>query len=152
MIRPVRAGDRDALERVLRSDRTFRADEIAVALELIDGALAGDPDYAVLVADVDHVVGYVLYGPTPMTRATFDLYWIAIDATHRRVGLARELVAEMEAQIRARGGSNVRVETSPSEAHIAARKMYQRLGYPIVVELPDFYAPEEALVLHYKRL
>lgn len=152
MIRSLREDDRDALERVLRSDRSFRADEVVVALELIDGALAGDPDYAVLVADEAGVAGYVLFGPTPMTKATFDLYWIVVAASHRGRGLARALVTAMEAQIRARGGHNIRVETSPSEAHVAARKMYEQLRYPIAVELADFYAPGEALLLYYKQL
>jgi ribosomal protein S18 acetylase RimI-like enzyme len=153
VIRELRAGDRDALEQIVRSDSTFRADEIVVALELVDGALAGDPDYAVLVAlSEDRVRGYVLYGPTPMTRATFDLYWIVVEASARGRGLARSLVIAMEGAIRNRGGRNIRVETSPSEAHVAARRMYERLGYPIAVELADFYAPGEALLTYYKQL
>ncbi|MDB4958739.1 MAG: putative acetyltransferase [Myxococcales bacterium] len=153
MIRDLRAGDREALAVILRGDEAFRADEVAVALELIDGALAGDPDYVVLVAIADEqIAGYVLYGPTAMTRATFDLYWIVVERRARGRGLARALVGAMEAAIRARGGRNIRVETSPSDAHVAARKLYERLGYPIAVELPDFYAPGEALLTYYKQL
>jgi ribosomal protein S18 acetylase RimI-like enzyme len=153
MIRALRVGDRDALERILRGDSSFRGDEITVALELIDGALAGDPDYTVIVALAEErIAGYVLYGPTPMTRETYDLYWIVVDLVARGRGLARALVGAMEIAIRDRGGRNIRIETSPSEVHVAARHMYERLGYRIVAELPDFYAPGEALLVHYKQL
>ena len=153
MIRDLGVGDREGIERILRGDSTFRDDEITVALELVDGALAGDPDYTVIVALADdRISGYVLYGPTPMTRETYDLYWIVIDPVARGRGLARALVGAMETAIRNRGGRNIRVETSPSDAHLAARRMYERLGFRMLAELPDFYAPGEALLVHYKQL
>jgi ribosomal protein S18 acetylase RimI-like enzyme len=152
VIRGIVPADRAALEQVLRSDATFRADEVVVALELIDGSLAGDPDYLVLAADHDGIVGFVLFGPTPMTHATYDLYWLGVAAASRGRGIARQLVSAMESTIRDRGGRHVRVETSPSEAHVAARIMYERLGYPIAGELADFYAPGEGLLTYYKRL
>jgi len=154
MIRPVGAGDRGALAALLRGDPSFRADERTVALQLIDGALAGDLDYLVRVA-VDRdacVVGYTCYGPTPMTRATYDLYWLVVAAAARGQGHGRGLVDHVEAEIRGRGGGNVRVETSPAAAHAAARALYARLGYALACELPGFYRPDEALLLYYKHI
>ncbi len=145
VIRDVRAADRPALEAVLRSDSTFHADELDVAIALIDGAIAGDPDYRVLVTG--EVEGYLCYGPTAMTRASFDLYWIVVAASARGRGLGAALIGEMERRI---GHGNVRVETSP--AHGAARAMYERLGYPLVSELAGFYRDGESLLTYYKRL
>jgi ribosomal protein S18 acetylase RimI-like enzyme len=152
-IRPVCAADREPLHGVLVSDETFRADEIFVALELIDGAIAGDPDYLVLVAEAgSRVAGYACYGPTAMTRATYDLYWIVVGASARGRGIGRALLDRVEAELHVRGGGNLRVETSPAPAHAAARALYARSGYPIAAELADFYAPGEALLVYYKHL
>lgn len=153
-IRPLHSGDRDALEAALRSDDSFRDDEIAVALELIDDAL-GDPesDYWIRVAEIGgEVAGYVCFGPTPMTRATYDLYWLVTAAAFRKRGIARELVAAMEAEIASRGGGGVRVETSDTEGYGAARRLYGALGYPVAATLGDFYAPGDDLVIYYKRI
>ena len=72
------AGERDAIEGVLRSDATFREDEVEVALELVDDALeTPESDYWLRVAYIEgRVAGYICFGPTPMTASTFDLYWI----------------------------------------------------------------------------
>jgi ribosomal protein S18 acetylase RimI-like enzyme len=160
VIRAACAEDRAALAAILRGDASFGDDECVVALQLIDGALAGDPDYRVRVAvdgdrdgaGGDRVVGYVCYGATPMTAASFDLYWLVVDAAHRGLGLGRGLIEQVEAEIRAAGGGNVRIETSPAAVHAAARALYSRLGYPVVCELAGFYRADEPLLLYYKRI
>lgn len=152
--RPLKPGDRDALEAVLRSDGTFREEEVAVALELIDAALA-DPasDYWIRVAEVQSAVaGYICYGPTPMTRATYDLYWLVTGAAFRGRGVARALVSGMEEELSHRGGAAIRVETSDTEGYGAARRLYERLGYPEAGRLSEFYGPGDDLVIYYKRL
>lgn len=158
-IRPARPDDRAALEAVLRSDGQFRPDEVAVALELIDAAVAGTDDYLVRLAEPagdagggGAIAGYICYGPTPMTRATWDLYWIVTHTEARGRGVAGALVRHMEAEVRARSGTQVRVETSEQESYGAARAFYDRHGYPEASRLPDFYGPGDALITYYKRL
>lgn len=153
-VRPGAPGDRDPLEALLRADATFRADEIEVALELIGAALS-DPEsgYWIRVAEAEgRVAGYICYGPTPMTRATYDLYWLVADPAVRGRGVGSALATAMEADLRARGGGAVRVETSDGEAYGAARRLYERLGYPMACRLADFYKPGDDLVIYYKRL
>lgn len=153
MIRALCADDRDALAALLAGEASFRADERPVALQLIDGALAGDPDYRVRVAVAgERVVGYACYGPTPMTAASFDLYWLVVEAAQRGRGFGRRLVEDVEAEIRAGGGGNIRIETSPAPAHAAARALYAKLGYPLAVELAAFYRADEPLLIYYKRI
>jgi ribosomal protein S18 acetylase RimI-like enzyme len=153
----IRAGtgaDRPGLLEILASDQTFKDDERAVAIELIDAAIDGSPDYLLLVADLPQraVAGYLCFGPTPMTRATWDLYWIVVHGQARGLGLAGSLILEMEAELRRRGGRAVRVETSESEGYSTARKLYARLDYPIAAVLADFYREGESLITYYKRL
>lgn len=157
-IRPITAADRRGLAAVLRSDATFRADEIAVALELVDAAIARTDDYCVQVAAlagvpglIDEVAGYVCYGPTPMTAGTHDLYWLVTHQAARGRGVAGALLAQMERALAGRATA-IRVETSEQESHGAARRLYARHGYPEAARLADFYGPGDALILYYKKL
>jgi ribosomal protein S18 acetylase RimI-like enzyme len=137
-------------------DALFTKEEVSVALELIDAALA-DPDgeYRVLVAEGDGpwpLAGYVCFGPTPMTEGTWDLYWIVTQPEARGRGVARSLVERMEHELRARGARRVRVETSHLDNYGAAHAFYERLQYPVVARLPDFYRPGDDLLVMMKRL
>ena len=159
MIRAVQAVDRPAIAAMLEAD-TFVASEVAVALELVDSAIehGGDAraDYRVLVAtDADAggmAVGYVCYGPTPMTDSTWDLYWLCTAAAARGRGIGGALVADMERVIAAAGGRRVRVETSVEEAYGAARSFYERHGYLEVGRIPDFYKPGDDLLTLCKQI
>jgi GNAT superfamily N-acetyltransferase len=145
--------DRAAIAAVVSSDATFKPDEIAIALELVDDAFAGDVDYRIRVAELGGaVVGYLCYGPTPMTAATYDLYWIVVSAQVRGQGVARALIEGMEDELRAGGGGHIRVETSETEGYGAARTLYARTGYPEVARMRDFYGPGDALIVYYKIL
>jgi ribosomal protein S18 acetylase RimI-like enzyme len=135
-------------------DGLFTTEEVGVARELVGGALA-DPngDYRVLVATSDRrVEGYVCYGPTPMTEGTWDLYWIVTHPEARGRGVARALVGRMESELRALGARLVRVETSHLDGYGAAHAFYQRLAYPVVAHLVDFYKPGDDLIVMLKRL
>ncbi len=124
------------------------------ALELVDAALANpDGDYRVRVAEVGgRLAGYVCFGPTPMTRGTFDLYWIATHPDCRGRGVAGALVDAMEAELRRGGARLVRVETSELDGYGAAHRFYLRHGYPVVARLPDFYQPGDHLLVLLKHL
>lgn len=153
-LRAVAAADRIALADVIASDETFKPDEVAVALELVDAAIAGSADYEVRVADDGDtgVCGYICFGRTPMTERTYDLYWIVVHARVRGRGVARLLVQAMEGEVRSRGGGQIRVETSETDGYGSARAVYARLGYPEASRLPDFYSPGDALITYYKVL
>lgn len=124
------------------------------ALELIDGAIQpNNRDYQVLVAARDgKVVGYVTYGPTPMTTGTFDLYWIASDPAVRGQGVGAALVSAMEGDIRRRQGRLIRVETSAMEAYGPTRGFYAAMQYKEESRFRDFYKPGEDLIILAKRV
>ena len=88
IVRPLLATDRDALKALVAREGLFTTEEVSVANELVDAAL-DEPEegYRVLVAEQRGcIVGYVCYGPTPMTETTFDLYWIVTDPDARGRG------------------------------------------------------------------
>jgi ribosomal protein S18 acetylase RimI-like enzyme len=66
--------------------------------------------------------------------------------------VARSLVARMEAELRALGARLVRVETSRLDGYGAAHAFYERLAYPVVSVMPDFYKPGDDLLVMLKRL
>ena len=155
IVRPIIVGDRSAVAEVIASDETFKPDEVAVALELVDAAITGSTDYLVRVADAGDdggVCGYICFGRTPMTERTYDLYWVVVHARVRGRGVARTLVDAMEQEVRSRGGGQIRVETSETDGYGTARAVYARLGYPEASRLPDFYSPGDALITYYKVL
>jgi ribosomal protein S18 acetylase RimI-like enzyme len=150
----MRPRDRGALVEMLSADGLFTTEERSVALELIDGALA-EPggEYRILVGELaGELYGYVCYGPTPMTEGTWDLYWIVTHPRRRGCGVGRLLTEHMEAELRELGARMVRVETSRLEGYGAARAFYERLSYPVVANLPDFYKPGDDLLIMCKRL
>ena len=113
-IRPLATNDLTALKELLRAIGVFEEHEIRVAEELLDAALAGDPDYTVYVAELKPgdaseqparaVMGYVCYGLNPVTDALFDVYWIAVDPSMQRHGAGRALLSHAEACVRRAGG------------------------------------------------
>lgn len=153
-IRRLAPPDRDAIAALIRSDDTFHDEEVAVALELVDDALARPGrDYHVLVCeDGGEVLGYVCFGPTPMTSWTWDLYWIATHRNARGRGVASRLCTAMEAELRTHGARIVRLETSQMEAYGSARALYARLRYVEVGRIPDFYKAGDDLIILSKRL
>jgi len=153
-IRPIPAKDREPLAELLRRIDTFSPPEVSCALELIDLALTSNKvDYQVLVATKnDKVVGYICYGPTPMTVGTFDLYWIASAPEVRGQGVGSALVAAMEGDLRKRKARLLRVETSAMEAYGPTRGFYEAMQYKEEARFRDFYKVGEDLIILSKRL
>lgn len=153
-IRPLAAPDRPSLAELLSRIETFSQDEVTCALELIDLALQpSNPDYFVLVAvREDKLVGYVCYGPTPMTDGTYDLYWIASDPKVRGQGVGAALVSAMEGDLRRKKARLMRVETSAMEAYGPTRGFYQAMRYVEEARFRDFYKVGEDLIILSKKL
>jgi ribosomal protein S18 acetylase RimI-like enzyme len=153
-IRPLAKADRQPLAALLERIETFSPSERVCALELIDlGLTPQNPDYQLLVASRETgVVGYICYGPTPMTEGTFDLYWIASDPEVRGQGVGAALVSAMEGDIRRRKGRLIRVETSAMEAYGPTRGFYAAMQYREESRFRDFYKAGEDLIVLAKRL
>ena len=149
--------ERDAagVRQLTSSTGFFSDEEVAVAVELVEARLSQGlaSGYHFLFADRDgDLEGYVCYGPIPLTKASFDLYWIAVRPEAQRTGLGRRLMAAAEAEARALGGAAMYVETSSRPQYVPTRAFYRRLGYRPAAELPDFYGPGDGQVIFAKSL
>ena len=159
-IRPIEGKDREPLASLIRRVETFSPQEVEVAIELVDLALQpNNPDYQILVADKTGgpggqggLVGYVCYGPTPMTEGTYDLYWIASDPTVRGQGVGAALVSGMEGDLRRRGARLIRVETSATEAYGPTRGFYAAMKYVEEARFTDFYTVGDDLIILKKKV
>lgn len=133
----------------MRSTPEFNHDEADVALELADEILSGKPTTyraRVAVGDDGPLLGWVCYGPTPMTESTWDLYWIVVSADARGMGVGRALHADAVAAMASEGARRVRIETSTREGYGATLAYYDRLGYERVGLIKDFYGEGDDLV------
>ncbi|MBU0702886.1 MAG: GNAT family N-acetyltransferase [Chloroflexi bacterium] len=96
--------------------------------------------------------GYVCFGPHPLTQGTYDLYWIAVDPSAQGHGVGHALLAQVEAEVRARGGRLLVIETSDTPAYASARRLYEASGYCCEAVVPHFYAPGDGLLIFFKNV
>jgi len=153
--REVRPDDPGRVRAVTESTGFFYPEEVAPAVELVEDRLAkgAASGYSFVFADEgDRTVGYACFGPIACTKASFDLYWIAVHADGRGKGLGTLLLEESERLIRAAGGRRIYVETSSRPLYEPTRAFYRARGYREEARLAEFYGPGDAKVIYVKEL
>ena len=154
-IRDLEPADRPHVEAMVRASALFRDDEIAIALEVFDGAACATDerrDYVGAGAVVDgRLAGWICWGPTPCTVGTYDLYWLVVDPALHGHGIGTALVGEMERRL---GGAArlIMVETAGRPEYAGTRAFYEARGYRRTATIPDFYAAGDDLVVYVKAL
>jgi ribosomal protein S18 acetylase RimI-like enzyme len=136
--------DVPALRRLVASTRVFHREERAIALELLEERIAkgAKSGYSFAFAERDgELLGYAAWGRDPLTRRSFDLYWIVIAPAAQGRGLGRALLERVERAVARRGGGNLYIETSSRAVYARSRRFYRSAGYRRVARLRDFYAP-----------
>jgi D-alanine-D-alanine ligase len=153
-VRP-RRSDVSALTRLVAAIDVFSREERAVAVELLEERLArgARSGYEFLFAELDgELVGYCTWGAVPMTKRSYDLYWIAVAPRCRGLGVGRRLLAGAERGVRRRGGGRMYIETSSREVYAPTRRFYRAAGYRPVARFEGFYAPRDHKVVFCKTL
>jgi GNAT superfamily N-acetyltransferase len=151
----VRPDDCRTVKALIERTGYFRADEIDIAVELVEerlvrGAASG---YEFVFAEINEtLVGYACFGPIPCTAASFDLYWIAVDPRQQRSGIGRALVEAVEQRVIARGGKRLYIDTSGKDQYSPTRAFYERNGFYCDARLRDFYEPGDDRVIYAKAL
>jgi ribosomal protein S18 acetylase RimI-like enzyme len=143
------------LLKTLEQAGSFSAAEVDCALELLQIVLdqPRQTDYLVLVAEAQGAaVGYILYGPVPLTSGNFDIYWIATDPQHHGAGFGRKLLEAAEHDMRQRGARMIGLETSSKGNYSRTRTFYDNAGYRQESVIADFYAPGDDRITYVKRL
>jgi GNAT superfamily N-acetyltransferase len=151
-----RESDRAAVLAVVKATGFFSEEEEAIAVELVDEALARGPasGYEFLFADApdqaEKILGYTCFGPIPGTESSFDLYWIAVTPTGQGKGLGRHLLLATEEAARRLGATHIYADTSGQDKYAPTRAFYTRMGYQAEAVLRDYFAPGDDKILFSK--
>lgn len=151
----VKSGDSEIVRRLCKSSGFFSAEEIDIAVELIEERIAKGPAsgyHFLFVQYGERVHGYACYGPIPGTESSWDLYWIAVEEDKRGHGLGRKVQAEVERRTSLLGGTRIYIWTSSRDQYRPTRGFYERLGYTREATLRDYYKPGEHLIIYMKSL
>ena len=155
-IRPLTSKDRERLQRMVIETGVFTDEEVGVAMELID-IVIGDKnqrDYQIVFAvdDQDEPIGYVCYGPVPMTREVFDLYWIVIDPRVQGQKIGSELLNYIEEEVRGLKGRIILADTSSIPSYEKANQFYLKRGFKEVARIADYYWEGNDRITYCKKL
>jgi ribosomal protein S18 acetylase RimI-like enzyme len=134
--------DAEDVRRIVESSGFFSPEEVRVAVELVEerlnkGLVSG---YHFLFAELNGVpVGYSCFGPIACTKASFDLYWIAVHNDLRGLGIGRELLSRSLRVMESLGGVGVYIETSSRAPYEPTRAFYRDNGFEEAAVVNDFY-------------
>lgn len=149
-MRSIKSSDINSIEKLLKKIPNFNAEEIKVAMELVNIA-ANNPqqtDYNIFVyEEEDQILGYHCTGKRPLTDAVYDLYWIVSDPEKSGLGIGRKLLDHAENFVKEKNGRWILAETSSKDEYRSTQKFYLRNNYSILGEIKDFYSVGDNLLI-----
>lgn len=151
----VKKTDVKAIDSIVRSTGFFPEHEIEIAVELIEERLQKGLDSGYLFNFLElngEVVGYSCFGPIPMTKISYDLYWIAVHNDCRGKGFGKYLLDYTEKYIKNLGGKQIYVETSSKDQYKPTREYYKKMKYKKLVVFEDFYDYNDGKVVYVKKI
>jgi len=155
-IRELFREDRESLRKLLSRITVFDAEDNALAMELVniflDDPAQKDYEFFVAADNSGGVIGFICFGPTPLTMGTYDLYWIGVDPAYAGQGLGTSLLKRFESAVSNKGGRLIVIETSSSQKYTITRRFYLKNGYVVAEAIKDFYQPGEDRVTFIKNL
>jgi len=140
---------------IAQATGAFTPAEIEVLQEVLgDVRTDGAPGYRLLdIWQEDALLGYILFGRTPMTGCAWDIYWIVVRREAQRAGAGGRLLQLMEQQALEQGDKAViRVETGGKQEYGNTRKFYIKAGFEETGRIRDFYADGDDLVVFSKTI
>ena len=145
IVQSAKPEDRQGILAVTAKIDNFTDEEKDTVRELWDEQEKG---YNFLVAhEGEQIVGFACFGERALTVGTYDLFWIAVDPSARRLGVGKALLRQTESEVQARGGRLLVLETSGMETYQSTRNFYLVSGYEQEALIRDFYKPGDDLVV-----
>lgn len=155
-IREIRREDLDCVHDILHETKKFTEEEIRIAMEMVDVYLDNpqQKDYQIWTAVLEDntVVGFVNFGPVPLTENTYDVYWIAVSPSFQGQGIGKALISFAETKIKEVEGHMICIETSSTIPYDHTQKFYLSRGYVLESRIKDFYRAGDDRLIFVKRL
>ena len=151
----VEPADREKVREIIESSGFFFPEEVETAVELVEERLTKGirSGYYFLFAEQDkRVLGYTCFGPIACTKASYDLFWIAVHNDFRGLGLGKKLLTRSEQAIITMEGERIYIETSSKKQYEPTRFFYLHCGYQEEAIIRDFYAPGDDEVIYVKKI
>jgi ribosomal protein S18 acetylase RimI-like enzyme len=145
--------DIQSIREIVESTGFFRADEIDIAVELVEERLSKGKSsgYEFLFACQNmKPVAYSCYGLIPCTIKSYDLYWIVTHNNCRGMGIGSYLLKLTEQEIAKNGGYGIYAETSSREQYESTRKFYEKNDYQMKACFENFYDDSDDKVVYVK--
>lgn len=151
IIRPVTTADVDDLKLVLDSCELFPSDYLDEMIsDYFNNAETEDHWFTFLIDEKPVAIGYCI--PEKLTEGTYNLLAIGVSQNAQRKGVASAMMEYIEQQLKQNNGRLLLVETSSDDAQMAARKLYQKIGYKQVAVIDDFWKEGEDKIVFLKQL
>ncbi|MBS4027964.1 MAG: GNAT family N-acetyltransferase [Ignavibacteriales bacterium] len=155
-IRPTQQKDEEKILDFIRATKVFNDEEIAIAKELLDIYLndKNQNDYEIFssVNERDEAIGYVCFGQTPATQATYDLYWIAVDPNVHNKGIGTQLLQFTEKYLKNKNARLIIAETSSTSKYESTRAFYIKKGFEQLARINEYYKSDDDLLIYGKYL
>ena len=141
--------DPQKISDLVASTEVFSAEEARVAGELAATTLSGSETYRFLFAEAPggKLRGFTCFDRIPLSKVSFDLYWIAVAPESRGTGLALELMRRTAVFAKRKRGLWLFAETSSREPYAPARAFYKKAGFEEAARFDDFYAEGDAKLM-----
>ena len=150
-IRPITQTDIDELKKVVDSSELFPSEYLD---EMISDYFNNSDTQDIWLTYFDDnrpvAIGYCV--PEKLTDGTYNLLAIGVSQDSQRKGVASEMMKYIEQLLRQEDGRILVVETSSDDAQIAARKLYQNIGYTQEAVIRDFWKEGDDKIVFWKKL
>lgn len=137
------------------SSQAFRDSELEVLKDVINDYVDNSSTtYNFFEEKIgDKLVGFVIFGKTPLTEYGWDIYWLIVHKMFQGKGVGRRLIQRVEEFVLTMDHKAIlRVETSSKKEYSAARGLYVKLNYLELGRLPNFYSESDDLIIFYKEI
>jgi ribosomal protein S18 acetylase RimI-like enzyme len=154
-IRPLTKNDRDAVYKMLSQLSKVDPEEKRTAMAMIDAALqAPDEEYSVLCAHLHQgdLLGFICFGPDPLSEDCYNLYWIMVDRKFGRRGIGSELMLSMEERLLRKNARRIYINISSAPQYEAVRLFYEKYGFLVDSILDDYYRSGVDKIMYRKEI
>ncbi|MFH1459379.1 MAG: GNAT family N-acetyltransferase [Candidatus Omnitrophota bacterium] len=140
---------------VAKNTEAFTEGELDILREVLEDLQNNKKtSYHLLEEEVEgKLVGFTLFGRTPLTEFTWDIYWLIVDKLFQGKGVGKSLLVRTEEFIKGKiPRAAIKLETSTRKKYSAAHGLYKRNKFMEAGKLPNFYSEGDDMIIFYKEI